>query len=82
MPYSQVKQIVTTMGSFNCMIYTVYKDPKDMRDFLLGTLGKMPGIKSYETLTGLDIRKDSTMLVSEHRSRTAVGPTMSSRATK
>jgi len=56
--YSQVKQLVITMGTFNCIIVSAYTDSNDMQGFLVGGLGEMPGIAKCESMVIMETRKN------------------------
>lgn len=52
-----------TIGAFNCVIFTSFKNLDKMSDFLAHDLGSMPGVVHYESLVHLSFGKKSFDLV-------------------
>jgi Lrp/AsnC family transcriptional regulator for asnA, asnC and gidA len=56
-PLQQIRYIGVTTGTYDIVIETIFHDNKELRDFLLNTLGQTPGLVSTETSYLLDIAK-------------------------
>ena len=56
-PLQQVRYIGVTAGTYDIVVETIFHDNKELRDFLLVTLGQTPGLVSSETSYLLDIAK-------------------------
>lgn len=56
-PLQQVRYIGVTAGTYDIVVETIFQDNKELRDFLLETLGQTPGLVSSETSYLLDIAK-------------------------
>ena len=56
-PLQQIRYIGVTIGTYDIVIETIFHDNKELRDFMLVTLGQTPGLESTETSYLLDIAK-------------------------
>jgi Lrp/AsnC family transcriptional regulator for asnA, asnC and gidA len=56
-PMQQLRYIGVTTGAYDLVIETIFHDNKELRDFLLLTLGTIPGLQSSEISYLLDIAK-------------------------
>ena len=56
-PLQQIRYIGVTVSTYDIVIETIYHDNKELRDFMLVTLGQTPGLESTETSYLLDIAK-------------------------
>lgn len=56
-PLSQVRYVGVTAGAYDLVVETIFQDNKELRDFILETLGQIPGLQSAETAYLLDIAK-------------------------
>ena len=56
-PLQQIRYIGVTTGTYDIVIETIFHDNKELRDFMLVTLGQTPGLVSTETSYLLDIAK-------------------------
>lgn len=53
----QVRYVGVTTGTYDLVIETIFHDNTELRDFMLGTLGQIPGLQSSQTSYLLDIAK-------------------------
>ncbi len=56
-PLQQIRYIGVTTGTYDIVIETIFHDNKELRDFMLVTLGQTPGLERTETSYLLDIAK-------------------------
>ena len=56
-PLQQIRYIGVTTGTYDIVIETIFHDNKELRDFMLVTLGQTPVLESTDTSYLLDIAK-------------------------
>jgi Lrp/AsnC family transcriptional regulator, regulator for asnA, asnC and gidA len=58
-PLRQVRYVGATAGTYDIVIETFFRDNDELREFLMVTLGQIPGLQSTETSYLLQIAKRS-----------------------
>lgn len=61
--HRRIQHVIISTGRYDIMAWAVFRDSKEMSDFVRGELGSISGILSHETVISLRVAKGSFKLV-------------------